>query len=184
MSVGPHVACSRGHSRRRGHEPRLAQSGRLAQRGVPGHGPDLFALAVPEWGYMRCRRIRLVYSQIASNKRRSVIFIVLFFVIWLAIGAACGLHLQGSSTGPRPTPASRAAQPTHYGWTPVIIGMVICGVLAVGGIIYSLSAGAGLVLRVSGAVPADPGPVPAAAQPGGGAGHRGRDPQARRLRDQ
>jgi heat shock protein HtpX len=34
--------------------------------------------------------------------------------------------------------------------------MVICGVLAVGGVIYSLNSGAALVLRVSGAVPADP----------------------------
>ena len=38
--------------------------------------------------------------------------------------------------------------------------MVICGVLAVGGIVYSLNAGAGLVLRVSGAVPADPARYP------------------------
>jgi heat shock protein HtpX len=34
--------------------------------------------------------------------------------------------------------------------------MAICAVLAIGGIVYSLNAGAGLVLRVSGAVPADP----------------------------
>jgi heat shock protein HtpX len=96
-----------------------------------------------------------VYSQIASNKRRSVIFIVLFFVIWLAIGAACGFLFK-AFYHPPPTNRFAAAPPTHYGWTPVIVGMVICGVLAVGGIVYSLNAGAGLVLRVSGAVPADP----------------------------
>ena len=28
-----------------------------------------------------------MYSEIASNKRRSIIFIGLFFVIWVAIGA-------------------------------------------------------------------------------------------------
>ena len=28
-----------------------------------------------------------MYSEIASNKRRSIIFIDVFFVIWLAIGA-------------------------------------------------------------------------------------------------
>jgi heat shock protein HtpX len=88
-----------------------------------------------------------VYSEIASNKRRSVIFTVLFFVIWLAIGAACGFLFKAVS---HPVP------PTHYGWTPVIVGMAICAVLAVGGVVYSLNAGAGLVLRVSGAVPADP----------------------------
>jgi hypothetical protein len=35
-----------------------------------------------------------VYSEIASNKRRSVIVIVGYFVIWLAIGAACGFLLR------------------------------------------------------------------------------------------
>ena len=45
---------------------------------------------------------------------------------------------------------------THYGWGPVIVGVAIGGLLAFGGIVYSLNAGAGLVLRVSGAVPADP----------------------------
>jgi heat shock protein HtpX len=100
-----------------------------------------------------------VYSQIASNKRRSVIFVALFFVIWLAIGAACGFLFRALY---RPSARSSvaAAPPTHYGWSPVIIGMVICGVLAVGGIVYSLNAGAGLVLRVSGAVPADPARYP------------------------
>jgi len=98
-----------------------------------------------------------VYSQIASNKRRSVVFIGLFFVMWLAIGAGCGLLFKALSH-PTVTNAYGYAEaaPTHYGWTPVIIGMTICALLAVGGIIYSLTAGAGLVLRVSGAVPADP----------------------------
>jgi heat shock protein HtpX len=96
-----------------------------------------------------------VYSEIASNKRRSVVFILLFFVVWLAIGAACGflfkaLYRHSANNG------FALAPPTNYGWTPVIIGMVIAGLLAVCGILYSLSSGAALVLRVSGAVPADP----------------------------
>lgn len=95
-----------------------------------------------------------MYSEIASNKRRSVIFIAVFFVIWLAIGAGAGLVFKavyhpaanyGYGTGP-----------PNYGWGPVIIGLVIGGAFAVGGILYSLHAGAGLVLRVSGAMPADP----------------------------
>ena len=96
-----------------------------------------------------------MYSEIASNKRRSVIFIVLFFVIWLAIGAAVGFLFKAVAR-PSVNPGYRNAPPTHYGWGPVIVGVVIGAVLAVGGIIYSLNAGAGLVLRVSGAVPADP----------------------------
>ena len=96
-----------------------------------------------------------MYSEIASNKRRSVIFIGLFFVVWLAIGAVCGLlfkafYRHSANNGFAPAP------PTNYGWTPVIIGMVIAGLLAICGILYSLNSGAALVLRVSGAVPADP----------------------------
>jgi heat shock protein HtpX len=96
-----------------------------------------------------------VYSEIASNKRRSVIFIVLFFVIWLAIGAACGLLFK-AVYHPSVNPEYATAAPANYGWTPVIVGVAIGAALAVGGIVYSLNAGAGLVLRVSGAVPADP----------------------------
>jgi len=96
-----------------------------------------------------------VYSQIASNKRRTVIFIAMFFVIWLAIGAVGGLLFKAVYH-----PAANAeyahAPKTNDGWTPVIVGIAICAALAVGGIIYSLNAGAALVLRVSGAVPADP----------------------------
>jgi len=58
---------------------------------------------------------------------------------------------------PQPSSGFAAAPPTHYGATPILVGIAICGVLAVFGIIYSLNAGAGLVLRVSGAQPADPG---------------------------
>ena len=96
-----------------------------------------------------------MYSEIASNKRRSVIFIGLFFVVWLAIGAVCGLlfkalYRHSANNGFAPTP------PTNYGWSPVFIGMAIAGFLAVCGILYSLNSGAALVLRVSGAVPAAP----------------------------
>jgi heat shock protein HtpX len=94
-----------------------------------------------------------VYSEIASNKRRSVIFISLFFVIWLAIGAACGFLFKAVY---HPSNIYTPGQTTNYGWSPVIIGMVICGLLAVMGVLYSLNAGAGMLLRVSGAVPADP----------------------------
>jgi heat shock protein HtpX len=97
----------------------------------------------------------LVYSEIASNKRRSAVFIVLFFVIWLAIGAACGLLFRALAH-PAANPEYPSAPVAHYGWTPVIVGIAIGAALAVGGIVYSLTAGARLVLRVSGAVPADP----------------------------
>ena len=97
-----------------------------------------------------------MYKEIASNKRRSVIFIGFFFLTWLVIGAAIGLlfrafYRHSTSNG------SVAPPPVNYGWTPVIVGLVVGGLFAIGGIIYSLRAGASLVLRVSGAIPADPG---------------------------
>jgi heat shock protein HtpX len=96
-----------------------------------------------------------VYSQIASNKRRSVAFIALFFLMWLGIGALVGLLLKAVDH-PTTINASGVAVQTSLGWGPVWVAMAICGVLAIGGILYSLNAGAGLVLRVSGAIPADP----------------------------
>jgi len=96
-----------------------------------------------------------VYSQIAANKRRTVIVVVLFFVIWLAIGAAVGFLFKAVAH-PAVNPNVENAQQTSYGWGPVIVGVAIGALLAFGGIVYSLNAGAGLVLRVSGAVPADP----------------------------
>ncbi len=96
-----------------------------------------------------------MYSEIASNKRRSVIVIVAFFVIWLAIGAALGFLFKAVAH-PAVNPGIENGAQTSYGWSPVIFGIAICAALAFGGIVYSLNAGAGLVLRVSGAVPADP----------------------------
>jgi heat shock protein HtpX len=96
-----------------------------------------------------------MYSEIASNKRRTVAVIVSFLVIWLAVGAVVGLLFKALYH-----PAARdgypAAPPTAYGWSPVIIGIAICALLAVLAIVYSLTSGAALVLRASGAAPADP----------------------------
>ena len=96
-----------------------------------------------------------MYSQIAANKRRTVLFIALFFLIWLAIGAVGGLLFK-ALYHPAANAEYARAPTTNLGWTPVIVGIAICAALAVGGIIYSLNAGAALVLRVSGAAPADP----------------------------
>jgi heat shock protein HtpX len=96
-----------------------------------------------------------MYSEIASNRRRSAVVIALFFVTWLAIGAAGGLLFRAFSH-PAASPGYAASQPTSSGWTPVIVGIVICGLLAAAGILYALHSGAALVLRVSGATPADP----------------------------
>jgi heat shock protein HtpX len=94
-----------------------------------------------------------MYSEIASNKRRSIIFVGLFFVIWLAIGAVLGLLFR-AITHPSSTTGLGSVQPANSGLAPVVVGIVIGGLLAIAGILYSLTAGAKLVLRASGAVPA------------------------------
>jgi heat shock protein HtpX len=92
-----------------------------------------------------------VYSEIASNKRRSAILIVVFLIVWLAIGAGLGA-LYSDLSHPNVTTVSSTA----FNWGPVITGMVLGGLLALIGILYSLTSGSRMVLRTAGAVPADP----------------------------
>jgi heat shock protein HtpX len=103
-------------------------------------------------GHLQGRKILPVYTEIASNKRRSVILVVVFFVVWMGIGAVLGLLFRALDH-----PASNGLAPaTSQSWEPVIVGVVIGAILAFFGFLYSLSAGAKMVLRISGAVPADP----------------------------
>jgi heat shock protein HtpX len=95
-----------------------------------------------------------MYREIASNKRRTVAVIVSFLVIWLAIGAVAGLIFK-AVYHPAAYNGYATAPPANYGWSPVIIGAAICALVAFLAIVYSLTSGAALVLRVSGAVPAD-----------------------------
>ena len=95
-----------------------------------------------------------MYAEIVSNKRRSIIFIGLFFVIWLAIGAVLGLLFR-AVYHPAVSSGVALAHPMSAGWEPVFVGVVIGGILAIAGVLYSLTAGARLVLRASGAVPAE-----------------------------
>src|SRR5438477_8504878 len=89
-----------------------------------------------------------MYEQIARNKRRSVVYIVLFFGVWVGIGAIVGWIAGASSRSPTGEPTS--ASPAVVG------GMVVAGLLAFIGILYTMSSGHRLVLAVSGARPADP----------------------------
>jgi heat shock protein HtpX len=96
-----------------------------------------------------------VYSEIASNKRRTIVFISVFFVIWVAVGALVGLAIRAIYY-PSATHGLGPVHPSTSGWAPVVVGTVIGALLAIVGVFYALTAGARLVLRVSGAVPADP----------------------------
>jgi heat shock protein HtpX len=89
-----------------------------------------------------------MYEQIARNKRRTVVCIMAFFVVWVGIGALIGYIAAAAATR---TPGTSA--PTA---NDIITGVVIAALLALGGIAFSLRSGARLVLSVSGAHPADP----------------------------
>ncbi len=79
-------------------------------------------------------------EEIARNKRRSVVVIGLFILVWLGIGALVGA-LVGAS-------GSRVSA--------IATGVVITGIVAVLAAVYAWTSGSRLVLAVSGARPADP----------------------------
>ena len=92
------------------------------------------------------RRVADVYEQIGRNKRRAVFYTGVFFAMWVGIGALLGWLATALATAPG-APASRA---------PIVVGAVIAGVLALGAVAFAWNGGAGLVLRVARAHPADP----------------------------
>ena len=80
-------------------------------------------------------------EQITRNKRRSVIVVALFLLVWVGIGALMGLL---------------ASRPSSRG-SAVATGIVIAAIFALLATLWALTAGRGLVLAASGAHPADPG---------------------------
>jgi heat shock protein HtpX len=88
-----------------------------------------------------------MYEQIARNKRRAILYLFLFFVIWVGIGALVGLIFAA-------TAGARGGATTPSG--AAIGGAVVLGLLALIGIAYTMTSGTRLVLAVSGARPADP----------------------------
>src|SRR5438045_5360668 len=90
-----------------------------------------------------------MYEQIASNKRRAVLYAFVFFLLWVAIGAILGWILVAISASRTP------------GYSPNYLGAMAGGagvlaLLALLGILYAVTSGTHLVLAVSGARPADP----------------------------
>ena len=80
--------------------------------------------------------VRTVLEEIAHNKRRSVVVIVLFMLVWLGIGAVVGALSGGGAS--------------------IVTGVVIAGIAAALGVVYAIFAGNRLVLAASGSKPADP----------------------------
>jgi heat shock protein HtpX len=82
-----------------------------------------------------------VLEEIARNKRRSVIVIALFVLVWAGIGALLGA-LFGSN----------ASSPVRG----IVTGVVIAALIAASCAVYAYTSGDRLVLSVSRAHPADP----------------------------
>jgi len=90
-----------------------------------------------------------MYEQIASNKRRAVLYAFVFFLIWVGIGAVLGWLLVAISASRQP------GYSPNYGGA-IAAGAAVLALLALIGIAYAVTAGTHLVLAVSGAHPADP----------------------------
>jgi len=88
-----------------------------------------------------------MYEQIASNKRRTVIYVAVFMMAWMGIGALVGWLFDLVSRPPGTATGDNG---------DIAVGVLVAVLFALTGIAFSLTSGARLVLAVSGAVPADP----------------------------
>jgi heat shock protein HtpX len=88
-----------------------------------------------------------VYEQIAHNKRLAVVYVLIFVLLWLGIGALVGWIFAAVSAPSIGSPS---------GTTDVIAGAGFAGLLALAATAFALTSGARLILAVSGAQPADP----------------------------
>jgi len=89
-----------------------------------------------------------VFEQIARNKRRAAVYVAVFFIVWIGIGALAGLAFSGATANPDGTTS------THPG--AIVGGIVVALLFAAASTLFALTSGARLVLAVSGAKPADP----------------------------
>ncbi|MCA1839300.1 MAG: M48 family metallopeptidase [Actinomycetota bacterium] len=89
-----------------------------------------------------------MYEQIASNKRRAVFYVVMFFVVWLGIGALLGATISQPSTDLSGTATTN--------WSAILGGILLAALFAIGSTFFAVTAGARFVLAVSGAHTADP----------------------------
>ena len=97
-----------------------------------------------------------------SNRRRSAIVVAVFFLGlgWNRCRRRIAHPGSPSFRSGQSASSTLVATMTISTWTPVFIGVAVCAVLAILGIAYSLTAGARLVLRTSGAVPINPTQYP------------------------
>lgn len=94
-----------------------------------------------------------MYEQITRNKRLSVVYTIVFFVFWAAMGALAGLLIM-LFTG-RPERSAAATVDAAATGSAAIGGGVVAAVLALGAVAFVLTTGPRAVLALSGARPAE-----------------------------
>jgi heat shock protein HtpX len=87
----------------------------------------------------------VLLKEIARNKRRSVVVVTLFVLVWVGIGALLGAVFSGGTT-------SRSGA--------IATGVALAAAFAAFAAFYAIVGGSKLVLAVSGARPADRGQYP------------------------
>jgi heat shock protein HtpX len=93
-----------------------------------------------------------VYQQIASNKRRAVFYVGLFLIMWVGIGALLGWIVSASTSSPSYGSSATGSSTA----SDIAAGVVVAAILALAGVVFTLTSGSRMVLSVSGARPADP----------------------------
>jgi heat shock protein HtpX len=107
-----------------------------------------------------------VLKEIARNKRKSVIVIVAFILVWIGIGALVGWGVSAVSQNQQSctTEFNNQGQPFQSCQTTsgtsaggaIALGVAVAAVFAVGATIWAVTSGSRLVLSAAGAHPADP----------------------------
>ncbi|HEV2634956.1 MAG TPA: M48 family metalloprotease [Actinocrinis sp.] len=88
-----------------------------------------------------------MYEQIARNKRRTIVYVGVFFLVWLGIGVVVGALYAAWSP---PAPGSSGG-----GDRDILTGLLLAAVVAGIAIVFTLRSGTRLVLSVAGAKEAD-----------------------------
>lgn len=92
-----------------------------------------------------------MYEQITSNKRRSVTYVLVFVIVWLGIGAVLGWFTATTTSHGATAPVG----------PDVATGVALALVLALVGVLFTVTSGQRLVLAVAGAQPVDRASYPA-----------------------
>ena len=104
----------------------------------------------------------MLLQEIARNKRRSVVIVILFVLVWIGIGALVGWLVSGTGGSTTqscdPQFTANCQTTTQPGTAPEVaigFGVAIAAAFAAGAVVFAVKSGSRLVLAAAGARPAD-----------------------------